>query len=453
MPSFNPFNLIKQSFQHGVHPEHLKAQTQDLPIQRVPFISNYVMPLNQHIGAPCKSVVEKTQKVKRGELIASAGGFVSTDLHSPVTGRIKEIGEFRTYDGNFSPAIEIEADPYASQKPDIGAAIDWAPLDIDEFIKAVQSAGIVGMGGAAFPAHVKFSIPEGSKIRYSLINGAECEPYLTNDHRLMMERPEALLKGAEIVRQKLGAEETVIGVELNKPESIEVLNQHIEPGDPVRVVPLEVKYPQGAEKMLIKSIFDREVPAGQLPRDVEVNVNNVSTIVAIADYFEQAMPLIERIVTVSGPGVTYPANLIVPLGTPIREVLRFCGGLKDETKEVIMGGPMMGRPVATLDAPVVKGCSGILAFTEEQTSRPKEYPCIRCGRCLEACPYFLNPARFARLAKARMFEEMDNYSVFDCVECGCCTFACPSSIPIVQLIRTGKDQLRDTKAKQNQDQK
>jgi electron transport complex protein RnfC len=304
------------------------------------------------------------------------------------------------------------------------------------------------MGGAAFPAHVKFSIPDGCNIRYLLINGAECEPYLTNDHRLMLEQPLRLLRGAEIVRQKLGAEEVVIGVELNKPDAIAALNQHIQPGDPVRVVGLEAKYPQGAEKMIISTIFKREVPAGQLPRDVEVNVSNVSTIVAIADYFDYGMPLIERIVTVSGPGVSYPANLMVPLGTTVRDVLQFCGGLKDETKEVIMGGPMMGRPIASLDAPVVKGCSGILAFTEDLVQTRTEYPCIRCGRCLEACPYFLNPARLARLSRARMFEEMEDYAIMDCVECGCCSYACPSSIPIVQLIRTGKDQLRNTKAKQ-----
>ncbi|MDP6535872.1 MAG: electron transport complex subunit RsxC [Gammaproteobacteria bacterium] len=444
----NPFNLLNKSFQNGVHPQHLKGQTQDLPIQRVPFGSIFVMPLNQHIGVPCKPVVEKNQRVRRGELIATAGGFVSTALHSPVTGRVKEIGEFRAYDGNFSQSIEIEADPYATQQAEVGTAIDWSSMTTDDFIKAVQDAGIVGMGGAAFPAHVKFSIPDGSNIRYLLINGAECEPYLTNDHRLMLEQPQRLLRGAEIVRQKLGAEEVVIGVELNKPDAIAALNQHIQPSDPVRVVGLEAKYPQGAEKMIISTIFKREVPAGQLPRDVEVNVSNVSTIVAIADYFDYGMPLIERIVTVSGPGVSYPANLMVPLGTTVRDVLQFCGGLKDETKEVIMGGPMMGRPIASLDAPVVKGCSGILAFTEELVETRTEYPCIRCGRCLEACPYFLNPARLARLSRARMFEEMEEYSIMDCVECGCCSYACPSSIPIVQLIRTGKDQLRNTKASQ-----
>jgi electron transport complex protein RnfC len=403
------------------------------------------MPLGQHIGVPCRPVVKAGERIGRGQLIAEPGGFMSTALHSPVTGTIREIGEFRSVDGGFAPAIQIEADPYATQQLESAPSIDWTSLSLEDFIAEVQQAGIVGMGGAAFPSHVKFSVPDGVKIRYLLINGAECEPYLTNDHRLMVERPEDLLLGAEIVRQKLGAEETIIGVELNKPEAIEILHQHIQPEQPVRVVPLKVKYPQGAEKMIIKTVFGKEVPAGQLPRDVEVNVNNVGTIVAIADYFLRGIPSIERILTVSGPGVSYPANLVVPLGTPVREVLRFCGGLKEETREVIMGGPMMGTPIASLDVPVLKGSSGILAFTEAETARPKEYPCIRCGRCLEACPYFLNPSRFARLAKARMFEEMQEYSVMDCVECGCCTFACPSHIPIVQLIRTGKDAIRAAK--------
>ncbi len=441
----NTLRLLRRNFDHGVHPAHLKEQTEDLAIQRVPFVSHYVMPLGQHIGVPCRPVVKAGERIGRGQLIAEPGGFMSTALHSPVTGTIREIGEFRSVDGGFAPAIQIEADPYATQQLESAPSIDWTSLSLEDFIAEVQQAGIVGMGGAAFPSHVKFSVPDGVKIRYLLINGAECEPYLTNDHRLMVERPEDLLLGAEIVRQKLGAEETIIGVELNKPEAIEILHQHIQPEQPVRVVPLKVKYPQGAEKMIIKTVIGKEVPAGQLPRDVEVNVNNVGTIVAIADYFLRGIPSIERILTVSGPGMSYPANLVVPLGTPVREVLRFCGGLKEETREVIMGGPMMGSPIASLDVPVLKGSSGILAFTEAETARPKEYPCIRCGRCLEACPYFLNPSRFARLAKARMFDEMKQYSVMDCVECGCCTFACPSNIPIVQLIRTGKDAIRTSK--------
>lgn len=437
---------LGQGFEHGVHPAHHKGQTEDLPIQRVPFGNRFVMPLGQHIGIPAKPVVEVGDRVQRGQMIAEPGGFVSIALHSPVTGWVRDIGPHRYSDGTFKPAIEIEADPYATQQMETKEPIDWESLSIEDFIAEVQTAGIVGMGGAAFPAHVKYSLPEGCKIKSLLVNGAECEPYLTNDHRLMLERPEALLRGAEIVRRKLDAEEIVIGVELNKPDAIELLNQYIKPGDPVRVVPLEVKYPQGAEKMLIKSVYNVEVPAGQLPRDVGIAVNNVGTIVAIADYFDKGMPLIERVMTVSGPGVTRAANLIVPLGTSIRDVLKFAGGLKEETREVINGGPMMGAPIADLDAPVLKGSSGILAFTAKETARPKEYPCIRCGRCVEACPYFLNPSRLARLGKARLFDEMkESYNVMDCVECGSCTFACPSGIPIVQLIKTAKDHLRNVK--------
>jgi electron transport complex protein RnfC len=439
------FRFLRRSFEHGVHPAHHKEQTEHLSIQRVPFGSHFVMPLGQHIGVPSKPVVKDGDEVKRGQVIAEPGGFVSTALHAPVTGKVTKVGSFRGVDGRFTQAIGIEADPFATQEVPPAPPIDWQGMTLDEFIAAVQMAGIVGMGGAAFPAHVKLSVPEGTTIRHLLVNGAECEPFLTNDHRLMIERPDALLEGAEIMRQKLGAEETVIGIESNKPDAIKVIRERIPKGHPVRVVPLKVKYPQGAEKMMIRSVFGVEVPAGQLPRDVGVNVNNVGTIVAIADYFLRGIPLIERIVTVAGPGVTYPANLVVPLGTPVRDVVEFCGGLKPGTREIVMGGPMMGRPVASLDVPVLKGCSGLLVFAEAVTSKRKEYPCIRCGRCLEACPYFLNPSRLARLSRARMYDEMKDYKVFDCVECGCCTFACPSNIPIVQLIRTAKDDLAHRK--------
>ena len=440
-----PLRFLRRSFEHGVHPAHHKEQTENLPIQRVPFGKHYVMPLGQHIGVPSVPVVEDGEAVRRGQMIAKPGGFVSTALHSPVTGKVTKVGDIRDVDGRFATGIGIEADPFATQEVEPESIADWQSMSLDEFIEAVQMAGIVGMGGAAFPAHVKLSVPDGVTIKHLLINGAECEPYLTNDHRLMVERPEAVLEGAEIMRQKLGAEETVIGIESNKPDAIEIIRKHIPDGQPVRVVPLKVKYPQGAEKMMIRSVFGVEVPAGQLPRDVGVNVNNVGTIVAIADYFLRGLPLIERIVTVAGPGVTYPANLIVPLGTPVRDVVRFCGGLKAGSREIVMGGPMMGRPVASLDVPVLKGCSGLLVFTDSETSRREEYPCISCGRCLEACPYFLNPSRLARLSRARMFDEMKTYNVFDCVECGCCTFACPSNIPIVQLIRTAKDDLMHRK--------
>ncbi|MCP4700799.1 MAG: electron transport complex subunit RsxC [Gammaproteobacteria bacterium] len=432
----------KPGFVHGVHPDEHKGQTEDLPIQRVPFVDLYVLPLSQHLGAPSKPVVKQGDRVRRGQLIAEPGAFVSTTLHSPVTGWVRAIVTRRYPDGKFQTAIEIEADAYATQRLQLDDPIDWASLSIESFIDQVQQSGMVGLGGAAFPSHVKYAMPQGKRIKYLLVNGAECEPYLTNDHRLMVERPEALIRGCEIIRQKLGAERTVIGVELNKPDAIDILRKHISPEQPIEVTGLRVKYPQGAEKMLINSVYGWKVPPNKLPRDLEICVNNVGTVVAIADYFATGMPLIERIVTVAGPGVEKPANLIVPLGTPVREVLRFCGGLKEQTKSVIMGGPMMGMPIASLDVPMLKGSSGLLAFTKEETEIRQEYPCIRCGRCLEACPYFLNPSRLARLAKAGRYAELEDFFVMDCMECGSCTYSCPSAIPIVQLIRMGKAELR-----------
>jgi len=402
------------------------------------------MPLGQHIGIPALAVVKKGDKVRRGQLIAKAGGFVSTALHSPVTGTISEISPQRTIDGSFKESIVIKADPFSSQRIDSTPPAAWEKLSLEEFIQTVQQAGIVGMGGAAFPSHVKYSIPEGAQIDDLLINGAECEPYLTNDHRLMVERAEAVIDGSEILRQKLGAKQATIGVEKNKPEAIKTLQDALRqrPSAPIKIAALEVKYPQGAEKMLIQSVYKREIPAGALPRDIGVAVNNVGTIVAIADLFSQGMPLIERIVTVSGPGIDRPANLTVPLGTSVRDVLEFCGGLNDKSREIIMGGPMMGFPIASLDVPILKGSSGILAFTAKETARPHEYPCIRCGRCLEACPYFLNPSRLALLSRNRRYEETAEYHIMDCVECGACSYACPSNIPISQLIRTAKNNLK-----------
>ena len=272
----------------------------------MPFVGRYVMPLNQHLGAPAIPLVAVGDRVRRGQLIAEPGAFVSTSLHSPVTGRVRAIANRRFPGGVFARSIEIETDPYATQRLEQRPAVDWRDLTKDEFVAQVQHAGIVGMGGAAFPSHVKYSIPEGQHIDHVLVNGAECEPFLTNDHRLMVERPEALLHGIEILLHNLGAREATIGVELNKPQAIAALEQHLKPSQAISVVPLQVKYPQGAEKMLIKAVYGKEVPAGELPRDLGIAVNNVGTVVAIADWFETGVPLIERIVTVSGPGVAEP---------------------------------------------------------------------------------------------------------------------------------------------------
>jgi electron transport complex protein RnfC len=435
-------SLFRRGFAHGIHPNPLKSRTDGLAIQRMPFVSRYVLPLHQHLGAPSKPIVEVNERVQRGQPIAEPGAFVSTTLHSPVTGWVRAIGPRRIPDGRFEEAVEIEADPYATQRLFENRPPDWRTLSLDELSKEVVKTGIVGLGGAALPAHVKLSLRDDTKIHTLIANGAECEPYLTNDHRVMVERAPALIKGIEILRSALQADQALIGIELNKPGAISILRDLIPPDQPIKVVPLRVKYPQGDSKMMIKSLLNIEVPAGLHASEVGVIMNNVSTIAAIADWFDTGMPFIERLVTVSGPGITYPANLIVPIGTPVREVLRFCGGLRPETREVVMGGPMMGTPLSSLDVPITKSSSGILAFTEQETARRLEYPCIRCGRCVEVCPYFLNPSLLARLGKARRYDDMKKIQIDECVECGSCTYACPSNIPIVQLIRGAKDALR-----------
>ena len=442
---------LARSFRHGVHPQGHKEDTERLRIERMPFVGRYVMPLSQHAGAPSRPVVRTGQRVERGQVIAEPGGFVSTTLHSPVTGTVKALAQGHHPSGKLVDAIEIEADRFATQRLEDAPAADWRRLSTDDFVAHVQRAGLVGMGGAAFPTHVKYKLPAGKKIRRLIANGCECEPYLTADHRTMVEQPREVLRGIEILAAHLEVEETAIGVELNKADAIEALEgaiTELAPSPPVRVVPLRVKYPQGAEKMLIDAVYGIEVPAGGLPLDVEVLVNNVGTMSALADWFDRGRPLIERVVTVAGPGVERPANLLVPVGTPVNAVLDHCGGLRPETVEVVMGGPMMGMPLASLDVPVLKGTSGILAFTEGEARLANEYTCIRCGRCVEACPQFLNPSRLARLARVGRYDEMERFFAFDCMECGSCSFTCPSGIPIVQLIRVGKQAIRERAAKE-----
>jgi electron transport complex protein RnfC len=417
----------------------------------MPFVDRYVLPLSQHTGAPCRPVVRPGDRVARGQVVAEPGSFVSTTLHSPVTGRVAAIAPRHHPNGRLGEAIEIAADPFATQLVAERSPLDWRALTADEFVQEVLRAGLVGMGGAAFPTHVKVQLPPGRRVRRLVANGCECEPFLTADHRVMVERPEAVLRGIEILAGRLAVEEAVIGVEVNKPDAIAALARALRARPlsiPVRVVPLAVKYLQGAEKMLIQAIYGIEVPAGGLPLDVETLVNNVGTMAALADWFDRGLPLIERLVTVAGPGVARPANLLVPVGTPVRAVLDHCGGLDAEVREVVMGGPMMGTPLASLDVPVLKGTSGLLAFTESATRLPAEYTCIRCGRCVEACPQVLNPSRLARLARAGRFEEMAAWNALDCVECGSCSFACPSGIPIVQLIRVAKSAIREQKQRE-----
>ena len=442
------FNSLA-TFKHGVHPDEFKHFTEAKAIERMPFVDEYVLPLGQHIGAPSIPLVKKGQYVKRGEKIADPGGFVSVALHSPVDGTVKAIELAETLTGQMVQSIRIQTDPYSPQLLTPGNPGDLDKMTIDEFIKSVQESGLVGLGGAAFPAHVKFKIPEGKTCRYIMLNGAECEPFLTSDHRTMLEHAWAVIDGINILQKFVGAEKAFIGIESNKPDAIAKLKEEAAKSNfPVEVVPLKVKYPQGAEKMMITAITEKEVPSGKLPIDVEILVSNVSSIAYLSDWFREGKPLIERVVTVTGTAINRPANVLVPIGTSMREVVKHCGGTNSEELRMLLGGPMMGMVQRSLDVPVVKGTSGMLMLTGNEVGTIDEYNCIRCGRCVDACPMYLNPSLLGMLAKKGLWEEMAENYVMDCFECGSCSFTCPSHIPLVQSFRVAKGILRERKAKE-----
>jgi len=445
MSSAGTAETATKTFRHGVHPPERKDATEGRPIERIPFGKEFTLPLSQHIGAPSVAMVKPGQRVVRGETIAEPGGFVSTYLHSPVTGTVTAVEPRLHPNGKMMPAIVIEADPFSSQKVVPHKVPAPEGLSNGDLVKQVQRSGLVGLGGAAFPSHVKLSLPEKRRIEFVVINGCECEPFLTCDHRVMVERAELVIRGTQIMMNNLGAKRAYIGIESNKPDAAEALKA-VAPSN-IEVVVVQVKYPQGAEKMLIDAILKKEVPSGGIPLDIEILTNNVGTTAALADWFDRGIPLLERVVTVTGPGIPYPRNLLVPLGTPVSAIVDYCGGLSAETRQVIMGGPMMGMPQKTLDVPVMKGTSGILALTEVFQAVAQEYPCIRCARCLEACPMFLNPTRLAHLAKFERVDDLKHYHVLDCFECASCSFVCPSNIPLVQWIRMGKAAVREAQKK------
>lgn len=437
------------TFRHGVHPEEYKELSCHQRIERMPFVEEYTLPLLQHVGAPSRPLVHKGQRVRRGEQIAGAGSYVSVALHAPVDGTVTDIGLYGHPNGQMLPAIRIKAGPFSTQQLDQPLPRPPEEMSKAEFIAAIQQAGIVGLGGAAFPAHVKFNLPEDKPCRYLMLNGCECEPFLTCDHRVMVEYAEELIDGTRMLQQFIQAEKLYIAIEANKPDAVTALRQAAaRAGFPLEVVPLQVKYPQGAEKMMISAILGREVPAGRLPIDTGVLVSNVGTVVALSQYFRQGQPLIERVITVTGPAVRRPANVLAPLGTPMRDVVEFCGGITGNATRILLGGPMMGVVQKSLDTPVVKGTSGILVLTGKEVQDITTFSCIRCGRCLEACPLFLNPARLGLLARKGLWDDMEDYNALDCFECGACSFACPSGIPLVQSIKVGKAMIRERKAKE-----
>ncbi len=434
--------LFGPSFRHGVHPPDSKALTNTVPIRRMPFPDEVVLPLRQNAGAPAKPIVEAGDHVERGDKIGEAQGYVSVPIHATATGRVKAIDWWPHPDGKMERAVRIEVDRFSPQLPRPRIVPEWEGLTPDEVRSAVQQAGVVGLGGAAFPTHVKLNPPEETPVELLLINGAECEPYLTSDHRVMVEYPERVHFGIRVMMQCLEVDRAVIGVENNKPDAIERLRATIPPDLDIEVIGLTVKYPQGAEKMLIKAVTGREVPSGKLPMHVGAVVQNVGSIAAIAEVFETGYPLIERIVTITGPGIRRPQNLIVPVGTKVKDVIEFCGGLTEDATEVIFGGPMMGMPQPDMDVPVLKGTSGVVVLTESESVRPPALPCIHCGRCLDACPVFLNPQTLGQLAQVGRYQAMEEHHLNDCMLCGSCSYVCPSNIPLSQMFALSKGGLR-----------
>ncbi len=433
---------VQSTFHSGVHPDDAKKLTAASPIRRLAFPSEVILPLQQHTGAPAKLMVRVGDHVERGDMIAAAQGFISSPVHASAAGTVSAVGPWPHPNGNHETAVRIAVDRYSTQMPRRRLVPDWEGLSRDETVAAVQEAGVVGLGGAAFPAHVKLSPPPDQVIDTLLVNGCECEPYLTSDHRVMVEYSERVYLGIRIMLHSLGIERAIIGIEQNKPDAIEMMRSAAPADLDIEVRTLEAKYPQGAEKMLIKALLDREVPSGGLPGKVGVVVQNVGSVATVAEVFETGLPLVERIVTVTGHGVGKPSNWIVPVGTRLGDLLEESGGLTDDASEIIFGGPMMGVAVANLDTPVLKGTSGVVVLSEAEAPPKERYPCIRCGRCLEACPVFLNPQRLGNLAMSERWEEMVEHHLMDCMLCGCCSYVCPSNIPLSQLFAMGKTALR-----------
>jgi electron transport complex protein RnfC len=438
-----------RTFTGGVHPHEGKQATQSQPISEIPAPELVIIPLSQHTGAPSRPLVKKGDEVRVGTKIAEADGFISVPAHSSVSGKVKEIADYPHPLGRRMPAVAIENDG-KDEWIDTSTCKDLTDAAPQAVRDAVKEAGIVGLGGAAFPTHVKLSPPEGKDIDTVILNGAECEPYLTADHRLMLEYPEEILAGFEVIRKVVGSGRAFIGIERNKPDAIRLFNEKVLGWEGMEVSPLKVKYPQGAEKQLIKAITGREVPCGGLPMDVGCLVQNVGTALAIFEALKLGRPLVSRVLTLSGSAAKNPGNFKVRIGTPFSHVIEYAGGVAQDCKKLIMGGPMMGIAQHNDQVPVVKGTSGILLLSETEVLRDEPGPCIRCGRCVDHCPMRLVPNEIARSIEKGNLEVAEEYGVFDCMECGVCAFVCPSKIRHVHLMKQGKAEILARRRKQKE---
>jgi Na+-translocating ferredoxin:NAD+ oxidoreductase subunit C len=426
----------------GIHPPEMKISA-GKALRKVALPEKAVVMLNQHLGAPAVPIVVKGDDVKTGQLIAKAGGFVSANIHSPVTGKVVKIDDFADASGYRHPGILIHTtEDIWEEGIDLSEELvrdcDFLPQQI---IDKIAAAGIVGMGGATFPAHVKLTPPSGMKAELVIVNGVECEPYLTADHQLMLQKGEAILVGLSILMKAAGVVKGIIGIESNKMDVVKHLQQLANNFAGIEIVPLRMQYPQGGEKQLIEAITGRQVPSGGLPIAVGAIVFNVASVFAVYEAVQKNKPLIERVVTVTGKTVKNPGNFVVRIGTPLSAVLDAAGGLPDDTAKLIGGGPMMGKALLNLSIPVTKGSSGLLILSQSETPRGEAQPCIRCIKCVDACPMGLEPYLFMTLTEHSEWSKLEKERIMDCIECGCCTYSCPSSRPLLDYLRIGKRQV------------
>ncbi len=431
----------KKLFRGGVHPHDEKERTASLPVVDAGLPERLFLPVSQHIGAPAKPIVTKGDKVLGGQVVAEAAGFVSVPIHASTSGTVRSVAPYAHPLGAEQLAIEIEVDgedTFVEAEGPMEPIADPFNHDPNEIKTRILAAGIVGMGGATFPTHVKLSPPPEIGIDTIILNGVECEPFLTADHRLMLDRPDDIINGLKVILAIFGLDSGFIGIEKNKPDPIALMQDKAASLGGVEVKPLEVRYPQGAEKQLIHAISGRDVPSAALPMAVGTVVQNVATAVAIWEAVTQGKPLTSRICTVTGDGVKEPKNLLIRTGTPIGYLIEQCGGLTDDIAKVIMGGPMMGLSQYTLDVPSTKGTSGLLCLPASQVRTEPQKSCISCGRCVSSCPMGLSPTTIYNFIDADRVAEADEWDTLDCIECASCSYVCPAGIPLVQYIRYAK---------------
>lgn len=431
---------MKWNFRGGVPAPHRKnTEDQQTAVMGTP--SKVVIPMVQHIGASCSPKVKKGDFVKVGQVIGDSEAYVSSPIHSSVSGVVTKVEPMLYASGKMEMSVEIETDGKQELHESLSPPVISSK---DDFLKAIRSSGLVGLGGAGFPVHVKLNPPKDKAVDTLIINGAECEPYITSDYREMIENPDGIIKGIKLVLDMLGIPKAIIGIEDNKPEAIKLLTEKAESDKRISVRTFPSRYPQGAEKMLIYAAAGRKVPPGKLPADVGCVVLNVNSVSFIASYIGNGVPLVNKRITVDGPVVKEPGNVLVPIGTSLKDVFDFCGGFTSNPHKVLMGGPMMGIAQYSLETSVIKNTNAILAFDKKEGDLPSESPCIRCGRCVTVCPMNLLPLELNRLVMADKYDELNRYSVLDCIECGSCSYACPSKRHLVQSIRLGKDAVKRT---------